>query len=327
MRDVAARAAVSIKTVSRVINHENEISDGTRRRVLQVIEELGYRPNLAARGLVTRRTGLIGLVLPDITNPFFAEVTRGVQSVARDNGFGLLICNVDEYADLERQALESLAAQAVEGIIVCASYVTGLTLPAFVQRANLPPLVLLNYALEHPNVTCIGTRNFEGGCQVMDYLIAARHRRIGMLAPYSHSDHTPRRLRAYRAAFERHNLPASPDWVTHSHPTIAGGYASARNLLSAQKLTALFCYNDMMAIGAMRACAELGLRVPDDVAIVGYDDIQLAEAVSPALTTIHVDTIGLGRTAMMRMLDRIQNPQSDLRQDEIDVYLVRRQSA
>jgi LacI family transcriptional regulator len=328
MRDVARTAAVSIKTVSRVVNQEGEISADTRKRVLAVIDALGYRPNLVARGLVSRKTGIIGLVIPDITNPFFAEMTRGVQDMVRASGRNLMICSADEAVDIEVNSLHSLVAQSVDGIIVFGSMVSDLTLPAFAQSINgRMPLVTINNITEHEAISRIMLKNLDGAAQVMRHLLARGHTRIGMLAPVTVSSYVPRRLRGYRDALQDAGVHADPAWVRFSPPTITDGYRSALELLlEHRELTALFCYNDLMAIGAMRACADLGLRVPLDLAIAGYDDIQLAEVVTPALTTVRVDKIALGRRAVQHLLNRIQSPDAIAHDEEIDVTLVERES-
>jgi LacI family transcriptional regulator len=329
MRDVAHHAGVSIKTVSRVVNSEGEISSDTRQRVLKVVEELGYRPNLVARSLVTRRTGIFGLVIPDITNPFFAELTRGVQQVARDAGHSLIICSVDESYDLEVQAVRSLISQSVDGIVMHCSFVSQLTLPVIAK--SLPdslPVVAINTKDIRGSFSRLETRNYEGARLAMDYLFAHGHTRIGMLGPLMLENDTPRRVRGYRDAFAQRGLRADPCWETHVTPTISAGYASARALLTQQpELTALFCYNDLMAIGALRACSELGRRVPDDIAVVGYDDIQLAELVTPALTTVRVEKNALGQRAMHMLLEQIANPEHATVREEFDVALIVRESA
>jgi LacI family transcriptional regulator len=329
MRDVAQQAGVSIKTVSRVINEEGEISHDTRQRVLRVVEALGYQPNLVARSLVTRRTGIVGLVIPDITNPFFAELTRGVQQVARDAGLNLMICSVDESYDLELQAVRSLVAQAVDGIVLHCSFVSDLTIPMIVK--SLPaslPVIAINTKDERGPFARIETRNYDGAGQAMDYLFSRGHTRIGMLGPLMLEGHTPRRVRAYRDAFSKRGIPVNPCWESHTMPTVNAGYAAARDLLTRQpELTAVFCYNDLMAIGALRACGELGRRVPSDVAIVGYDDIHLAELVTPALTTVRVDKNALGQRAMHMLLERIADPTRATVREEFDVALIVRESA
>jgi LacI family transcriptional regulator len=329
MRDVAQHAGVSIKTVSRVINQEGEISDGTRQRVMQIVEHLGYRPNLVARSLVTRRTGIIGLVIPDITNPFFSEITRGVQQVAREAGMSVMICSVDESFELETQAFRSLASQAVDGIVLYSSFVSDAALPTLID--TLPehiPVVAINTHQDHPRVTRLITDNYAGGTLALEHLIARGHTRIGMLAPLTLNGIIPRRLRAYRDALTRHHIVGDSGWVSTSPPTVSAGYHAALALLTAHpELSALFCYNDLMAIGALRACQQLGRRVPNDVAIVGFDDIQLAEIVTPTLTTVRVDKTRLGQHAMQLLLNRIAKTDQCAHVEQLDVSLIQRESA
>jgi LacI family transcriptional regulator len=180
MRDVARRADVSIKTVSRVVNDQGEISEDTRQRVMAVINELGYRPNMVARGLVTQRTFTVGLVVADITNPFFPEVARGVQDVARTRDYNVFLCNSDENQQEELRTLHSLAAQGVDGIIIFPCYETGNNLNTFAEEYR--PIVAINHLQEHPNIGTILTENYQGARLAVDYLVSQGHREIAMLA-------------------------------------------------------------------------------------------------------------------------------------------------
>ncbi|MCK4316261.1 MAG: LacI family DNA-binding transcriptional regulator, partial [Anaerolineae bacterium] len=169
MRDVARKAGVSIKTVSRVVNNQGEISEATRQRVLAIIDELGYRPNRIARAMVTQRTHTIGLVIPDITNPFFSEMTRGVQGLAQVRDYNIFLCSSDEDPQEALQALHSLAAQGVDGIILFAYRASDDDLKAFAD--NYRPIVFINRSFEHPNVSLIMVDNYRGARLAVDYLI------------------------------------------------------------------------------------------------------------------------------------------------------------
>ncbi len=326
MRDVAEKAGVSIKTVSRVVNNQSEISEETRQRVQAVIEELGYRPNLIARGLVTQRSYTIGLVFPDITNPFFPDVARGVQDAARAKDYNTLLCNSDENQQEELRTLHSLAAQGVDGIIIFPCFRTGNNLPLFAEEFG--PIVSINYMLEYPNISVLLTENAYGARLAVDHLVGVGHHHIAMLAGLESSPMRGRRLSGFLEAMSAHALPVPEHRVRSSSPTLESGYEKALDMLRQDpKITAIFAYNDLMALGAIRACNKLGLRVPDDCAVVGFDDIQLASLVSPALTTIRLDKYEIGQMAMQRLLKMISSPEVKLPPLSLNVEFVRRESA
>ncbi len=329
MRDVARHAGVSIKTVSRVVNEECEISVDTRQRVKSAIDLLGYRPNLVARSLVTRRTGIIGLIIPDITNPFFAGVTCGVQTVAREFGLNVMICSAAESGELESQALRAMVAQSVDGIVLYSAFASSLTTPVILETlAGHTPVVAINVQADLPGLTRVLTDNYDGGVQAVEYLISRGHTCLGMLAPDVRSEPTPRRVHAYRDVMAKHGLTVNPGWVTTSRASIDSGYSCATKLLTTHpELTALYCYNDLLAIGALRACQDLGKQVPGDVAIIGFDDIEMARAVSPALTTIRIDSTALGERAMRLLLNLRADPAHAPTCEFQNVTLIQRQSA
>jgi len=325
MRDVAQKAGVSIKTVSRVVNNQGEIADATRQRVLKVISELGYRPNLVARGLVTQRTNTVGLVIPDITNPFFPEVARGVQDLAQAKNYNVFICNTDENPQEDLKTLHSLAAQAVDGIIIFSSLVTDENLNTFANSYR--PIVTINRRFSRAGVSHVDVDNYRGAKLAVAHLIERGHTNIGMLAGISPLPQEVRRVKGYYDTLAEHNLPLNKDWIVPGPPTMADGYQTAHKLLTEHpQITAFFAYNDLLALGALRACHDLGRSVPDDCAIVGFDDIQLASMVTPALTTVHYDKYNLGRQAMARLLEMIDNQKQEFSTINIDVKLNVRES-
>jgi LacI family transcriptional regulator len=304
MADVAREAGVSSMTVSRVINDKGDVSRATRQRVLSVIERLDYRPSGIARGLATRRTGTLGLVVPDVANPFFADVARGVEHVAYAEGYNVFLCNTEEDPGRELAVLKSLEEKRVDGLVVCSSRLDEDELRSVVTRH--PTAVLVNRRLEGQAVHSVLVDDETGGRLATQLLVEAGHRAVGLLGgpPVSHSG--CQRARGYRAALAEAGLANDLGWVRHCPPVVQGGQEAARELLSAYPwLTALFCYNDLVAIGVLQACADLGRQVPEDVAVVGYDDIPLAALVTPALTTCRVPRYELGAQAVRLLLDQI----------------------
>ena len=308
MADVAREADVSLMTVSRVINNKGDVSSTTRQRVLEVIEQLGYRPSSIARGLATHRTRTLGLVIPDVANPFFSDVARGAEHVAYAEGYNVFLCNTEEDPQRELAVLQSLEEKRVDGVVLCSSRLDDDELHTVVTRH--PAVVLVNRriepASEDDGIGIVVLEDAAGGRIATQHLLDSGHRAIGLLAgpPASRSG----RLRAegYRTALAAAHLPYNPTWVIPCPASVDGGHETARNLLTAEPgLTALFCYNDLVAVGALQACTDLGRRVPGDLAIVGFDDILLAALVTPPLTTCRVPRYDLGAQAMQLLLNQI----------------------
>jgi LacI family transcriptional regulator len=328
IRDVAQKAGVSIRTVSRVLNNQGEITEATRQRILTIIEELGYRPNRVARSLVTQRTHTIGLVVGDITNPFFPELARGVQDTAQAKGYNLFLCNTDGNLQQEYSALETLADHAVDGIIVYPSYNSKHNIITFAKQYQ--PLVVVNLFVEHPGVSQIMVNHRHGARLAVDHLASRGHTAIGMLTGVQ--DPSPdrvRRIQGFREGLEAHHLPMVEAWIVPClTPAFQHGYEAAKKLLSNHpQVTALFAYNDLLALGAIRACYELGRRIPGDCAIIGFDDIQWAATYTPALTTIRVDKYAVGQQAMNRLLEMLAEPGKTFPPIQLDTELIIRESA
>lgn len=326
LRDVAQRAGVSIKTVSRVVNNQGEISEATRQRVLKAIAELRYRPSKVARALVTQHTDTIGLVLGDITNPFFPEVARGVLDVAEPRGYNVFLCNSDGELPRETRILESLLDHGVDGIIIFPTF----ELEPALRRLAGPerPVVVVNRPYDLPGVSAVMIHTQRGARLAVEHLIAQGHTAIAMLAGQGHEVARLARVRGYRETLCAHGLPVREEWIVGGVPIQKRGRESALALLTRYpEITAIFAYNDLLALGAIEACRELGRRVPDDCAIVGFDDIPLASAVNPALTTVRVDKYELGRQCMNRLFEMLAHPDQTFEPLWVDVELVVRTSA
>jgi LacI family transcriptional regulator len=302
--DVAREAGVSMMTVSRVINDKGEISPSTRQHVMEVIEQLGYRPSSIARGLATQRTGTLGLVVPDIANPFFSEVARGAEDRASAASYNIFVCNTDESPQHELAVLEALEEKRVDGVVLCSSRLPDDSL--CVALEHHPAAVLVNRRPALASAGAILLADEQGARAATGHLIQAGHTSVGFLAGPMTSYSGQQRSKGYRAALAAAGISYNPAWVRSCSAQVEGGQATVLTLLTdCPELTALFCYNDLVAVGALLACAELGRRVPDDLAVVGFDDIPMAALVTPALTTCRVPRHELGEQAMKLLLDRI----------------------
>ena len=305
LKDVAARAGVSIKTVSNVVNGARVLPD-TRVRVEAAIEELGYRPNLSARSLRSGRTGVIALAVPDLTVPYFAELARAVIVAAEERGWTVLVDQTDGSRERELLVLEGIRSPLIDGAIFSP---LALGHEDRAARNHAVPLVLIGERIFPGSVDHVAIDNVAAAREGVEHLIGRGRRRIALVGDQHVMTAETARLRTagWRAAHEAAGLEASPELVAPAARWHRDdGYDAVRSLLaSGARPDALFCCNDLLAVGALRALAEAGLRVPDDVAVVGMDDIEESRFTSPALTTIAPDKDGIARTSVDLLAGRI----------------------
>jgi LacI family transcriptional regulator len=322
--DVAREAGVSSQTVSRVINNKGEIRPETRDRVLAVIEKLDYRPSSIARSLATQRTNTIGLVVPDIANPFWSEIARGIEDTAWEHGYHVFLCNTTEQPVREKAVLALLEDKRVDGVILAGSRLDDQQLEHALLRH--PAAVAVNRACFSSPISTVRIDTQAGAYQMMRHLISRGHRHIGFLAgpasSYSGRGHRQGYLQALREA----QLPINEQAISLCQPYIDEGAIAAQQLIHDQpQLDAIYCYNDLIALGALQACADCGINIPTDIAIAGNDDILLARLVTPALTTLHVDKFQVGTQAANLLFERIDGKPH--REQVITPQLVVRASA
>jgi LacI family transcriptional regulator len=293
IEDVAKLAGVSRQTVSRAVNDMAEITPSTKQRVLEAVRTLGYRPSRFARGLVKQDTTTIGLVVSDLVNPFFPEVAAGVLAAAEHRGWHVVVCDTQYSPDRELAALEVLSHQA-DAIV---GYF-GNTDDELERHAGGVPLVLLERPSTSPRLGSVRI-DIEGGVLAgMRHLVSSGHRRIGMLdgAPYPCQ---PGRRQHYLAVAQELGLDVDEGWIFDCDQSVAGGASAMTALLGAHpEATAVFAFNDLIAVGAVRAARGLGRQVPGDCAVIGFDGLQLGELVDPPLTTLHIDKRRIGELAV-----------------------------
>ncbi|MCX6027623.1 MAG: LacI family DNA-binding transcriptional regulator [Chloroflexi bacterium] len=325
--DVARRAGVSPATVSYVINNgPRPVSPETRARVLEAIRETGYQPNAIARSLRRQKTSTLGLVIPDTNNPYFVEVARGVETVAFEHGFKVVLCHSNYDSDREVQYMDLLGAERAAGVIWIPS--TESSAPAERLIEHQVPLVILDRTVNGVRSPSVVADNFRGGYLATQHLISLHHRRIGLIVRPVVLSHSEERARGYAAALLEHDLPVEEKLIVPGGFRLENGHAAACSLLGLDPPpTAIFAYNDIMAIGALRAAYQRGLRVPGDLSIVGFDDIPEAAFTCPSLTTISQPKSEMGRRGAELLLALIggQSSSSDA-QPPLGVYLVVRES-
>lgn len=311
IRDVARIAGVSIKTVSRVINGDAPVTEDTRKRVLAAIASVEYRPNAVARSLVTGRSQVVGLIVADVTNPFFPALVRGVEDAAGQHDQLVVVCNTDEDPDRELQYLDMLQRNQVDGIILAASRLDDQSLVDVVNRGY--PLVLINRELRHPNVSSVSTDDVAAMEGAVRHLVDTGVTHLGYLAGPSRSYAARMRESAFRHVVTR-LYPGQPVRVVSGFPpTRDGGRAAIRALLRRwPEVDGVLTYNDMMAMGVLEALDDLGISVPDRISVVGYDGIDPAELTRPPLTTVRQPAYRLGFEAY-RLLRLLSDPGQDAR--------------
>jgi DNA-binding LacI/PurR family transcriptional regulator len=318
IKDVAARAGVSVATVSHVINNTRFVTPELRDRVTAAMQELAYEPNPVARGLRSNRTNLIALVIPDICNPYFPELARGVQDVANQNDYVTILGNTDRGIEPERRLLHILSRQHVEGVIINPSGVSAEDLLPM-QSAGIP-VVIFGHQIDHPAFDSVMIDDCQAARELVHHLIEQGHRRIAHLC--SHRPNSGQlRYAGFAQALQERGLSPDPQLITEGPWTQKGGYLAMRVLLECRPVpTAVFAANDLMAIGAMMAIHDAGLHVPQDIAVAGFDNIDQAASVSPALTTVHQPKYEMGRKLAETLFARLRKEAPDTPQRIILPY-------
>lgn len=328
MADVAREAGVSLQTVSRAINNKNEISGETKKKVLEVAKGMGFRPSGIARSLAKQRTTTIGLVVPDIANPFFSEIARGVEDIAYSNAYNVFLFNTDEDIEREKSALDSLLEQQVDGLVLCSSRLDQIDLGERLNEFHYVVLVNREIKPQVSGVRTILVDDVRGARKAVAHLLSSGHNTIAFVAGPKRSRSGRNRLRGYRDGLRMHGLDNDPGLVHHCEPDTVCGKEAARKLLESRPdITAILAYNDLVAVGVLQACKELQRRVPKDVAIIGSDDIPLASFVTPALSTLHIPKREIGAAAMVTLISLMNGNQPTQSTTVFQPELVLRSSA
>ncbi|HET9809385.1 MAG TPA: LacI family DNA-binding transcriptional regulator [Candidatus Limnocylindria bacterium] len=327
--DVARAANVHASTVSRVLNGRAELSllPETRERVIAAATRLGYRPSALARGLRLRRSFTLGMLVPDITNPVFPSMIKGVEGAAHARGYHLILCNTDDSFEREASYLRVLREWRVDGILIASSSTAESTIAEL--RREKVPFVLLNSASRANDDLAVTPDNRQGVSAALDHLIQLGHRRIGLIAAPQTTVTGQERLLAARAALRRHHLAHDDALVevADSFSEVSGYRAARRLLLDGEPLTAIFCANDLIALGAIRVAREIGLTVPDDLSVVGFNDIPQSELFDPPLTTVHVPQEEMGVLAAALLIDQLEGRHIARRHVVLEAELVARGSS
>jgi LacI family transcriptional regulator len=322
---VAERARVSVNTASRAINNKPDINLKTKKRVLQIAKELGYIRNAAAVALRTRKTGTIGVVIADNRNPFYAEVLNGMEEAAREKNYHIILANTQRDYQKEEEAINLLLAKRVDGLLITPVQDKDDDIKNLIE-ANIP-FVIVGRDFKNIEVDAVYNDEVKGGFLATDYLIKKGHERIALIDGFLYKSPARGRLEGYKKALNKYRVSLDELIISVGDINIEDGYERTRQMLKKNlDFTAIFAYNDMVAFGAMRAIKEKGLRIPEDIGLVGYDDIPFSSLISPALTTIRLKKQDLGVESVKLLLSRINGNRKKAKKIMLDVELIIRET-
>lgn len=325
MKQVAEKARVSTTTVSHVINNTRVVSEDARERVLSVIQELRYIPSAVARSLKNDRTHTLGMMIPNNSNPYFAEIIQGIEDASFKLGYNIILCNC--YDDPKKQAayIRVLMEKRIDGLILVSSGSDQELIQLLADEAI--PKVLVDRELSGVAADFIEADHEQGGYDATKYLLQLGHRRIACVAGPDSLLTSGGRVDGYRKALAEAGLPFRSDYLIHSDFTSHGGFNAFQQLLNLpERPTAIFASNDLMAIGGICAASEAGVKVPAELSVIGYDDIALASYSTPPLTTIAQPKHAIGELTAQILANRIAHPEHALRRELLKSTLVIRQS-
>jgi DNA-binding LacI/PurR family transcriptional regulator len=310
IKDIARIASVSHSTVSRALRGSPLVNHETAEKIRQIAAEHGFRVSAVARSLATSRTRTIGVVVTSIADPFVAEVVDGIEAEATAGNYSVFLATCHADPEREMNVVYSFEERRVDGIVVTASRVGALYRP-MLERMEIP-IVLLNN--QHPSqyAHCVTIENLEASRQAVRHLVDLGHRRIAYIGDRFGYSSDSERFSGYRSALDEADIPFQPDLVVHGDGKLEGGTAAMEKLLAAPELpTAVFCYNDMTAIGALKALRSRGLQVPADISLVGFDDLPLAQYMEPPLTTVRQPKYEMGRLAAQVLLTLLEGSEAE----------------
>ncbi|EEY99958.1 ribose operon repressor [Vibrio sp. RC586] len=326
MKDIARLAGVSTSTVSHVINKSRFVSDEIAERVNNAAQQLNYAPSALARSLKMNRTKTIGMLVTTSTNPFFGEVVKGVERSCYHQGYNLILCNTEGDNQRMKASINTLLQKRVDGLLLMCSTLEGERLDVFDRYPDIPVVVMdwgpILFASDK-----IQDNSLQGGYMAAKHLIECGHKEIGCITGPLIRHQAQMRYEGYKRALAEAGLGIHPDWIIESDFECEGGYQAFEKLYERGKLpSALFVCNDMMAMGVIQAASQRGLRVPDDLSLIGYDDVHIAKFMTPALTTIHQPKYRLGKAAVDTLLYRLENPDTTAQVVQLEPTLAVRSS-
>jgi LacI family transcriptional regulator, galactose operon repressor len=327
IRTIARAANVSIATVSRTINHITTVNPKMAKRVWEVIDELDYFPNTQARALVSGRSRLFGLIVSEITNPFFPELIQGFEDIAVEHGYEILVSSTNHDPKRMSHCIRRMLERKVEGVAVMTF---GIEEPLLDQLAKRKvPLVFIDVGPKRPGISLLKVDYHHGIRQGVQHLAALGHRNISFITGPMTLHSAQSRLAAFSTSLKECGIAPDPAWIVEGDHTLEGGISAMERLLAAKTIpTAVMCSNDMTAIGVLHKLYRAGLRVPDDLSVIGFDDIHIAEVTIPPLTTVQMSRFELARAAVTALRAYVEQPddQTHKREYNIQTDLIVRES-
>ncbi|SDH94797.1 transcriptional regulator, LacI family [Alteribacillus persepolensis] len=303
--DVAKQAGVSIATVSKVINNTGRMRESTRKRVLETMEELNYRPNVMASALMGKRTETIGLLVQDISNPLFSEVARTIEDRAHERGMNVIICSTDANREKEKKYVELLMRKQVDGLIMGSSFHDKKLLQELISDGF--PLAMLTHDDSSLPVSTVSVDDFKGGYEAASHHLFNGHRRIAIIAEHAYSSNF--RISGYQAAHKAYGVECREEYFYRTHGTIENGKKYFEKLFHRKDIappTAIFACNDQLAIGVIQGAKAQGLGIPEDLSVIGFDNTILATTTVPGLTTVAQPIVTMGKKIVDVLVDEIQ---------------------
>lgn len=307
IKDVAKYCGVSAMTVSRALNNSIGISSETRERILNACQELGYRPNSAAKSLITKKTKMIGLIIPDISNQYYANISKGVSIFIEAYGYGLVLCNSDRKKSNEKGYLSFLTEGRVDGVII---------LPVnpqkkdYIDVAKQIPVVMADNYVEGLDVSFVGNDNYYGGTIIFEHMIKQGYKRIGVILGGEKSTASIERFKAYKDVLNRNGIKFDNDIVMNSNATFEDGIVLTEKLME-KGVDSIFAINDTVAMGAIKYCYSNGINIPEDLGIAGYDNIEQASMLPIPLTTVDQNDKTMGRAAAELLMNIISGKEKE----------------
>jgi len=325
LKMVAEKAGVSVNTASRAINNKSDINEETKKKVLKIAQELGYVQNATAVALRTRKTRTIGVVIADNRNPFYAEVLNGMEEAARGKNYHIILANTQRDYKKEEEAINLLRAKRVDGLLIAPVQDRDDDIKKLIE-ANIP-FVIVGRDFENIEVDAVYNDEVKGGFLATEYLIKKGHKRIALIDGYLYKSPAKGRLEGYKKALNKYKISLDESLISVGDINIENGYERTKQMLGKNlDFTAIFAYNDMMAFGSMQAIKEKGLRIPEDIGLVGYDDIPFSSLMNPALTTVKLKKQELGVESVKLLFSRINGGRKKTKKVMLDVELIVRKT-
>lgn len=325
LRVLASQAGVSVNTASRAINDKPDINPLTKEKILKIAREIGYVPNASAVALRTQKTRTLGVIIADNNNPFYAEVLSGIEAEAKANNYHIILTNTRRNYQEEENAIDLLLAKQVDGLLIAPVQEKNEDIYKLIDSKI--PFVVVGRDYENLSVDAVYSDESKGGYLAAEYLIKKGYKNISYIGGYTYKSPARRRLEGYKKALTDYGIPVKESLIKIGDIDIEDGYSYTKDLFDQGiDFQAIFAYNDMMAFGAIKAIKERGLKIPEDIGVVGYDNILFSSLVSPPLTTVNLKKVELGRESVRLLLSKINGHRKKDKKIVLDVDLIVRET-